>query len=211
MKKILFISIVLFSSVLTFAQTNFGAQIGCNASHLKLSSSYESLQSEKYAGIVGFVMGVVMDSKLDNNWSFRPELNYTQKGYKRKNANNNLYASTSLYYVEIPLNITYNVGTSLGTLFMGAGPSVGYGVYGVIKNSGSTNYATFDGADKANHFKRFDCGVGLLAGFKFKSGSFFSVGLSNGLSDINPNISDNTTYKNNCISVKLGYMFSKKK
>jgi len=210
MKKILFISAFLISSLLTFAQINYGAQVGCNVSHLKISSTYERLQNEKYASTVGFVLGVVMEANLKSNWAFRPELNYIQKGYKKKNNNNNLYATNSLYYIEIPMNFTYNAPTSLGTLFMGAGPSIGYGVYGVIKNSGSTNYASFDGKNEANHFNRFDCGMDLIAGFKFKSGSFFSVGYSNGLSDINTNLSDNTTNKNNCISVKLGYMFKNK-
>ena len=206
MKKVTLICLFLVSATINFAQSQIGLQIGGDLSYQRNSVSQAQKNSSKLGG---FVIGAVSDIKLQNNWYFRPEFNYIQKGFVVKGTENEVRGS--LYYLEVPMNLTYNMKTSLGKVFIGAGPSLGYGVYGKVTEAGNTFYARFDGRNEGYHYKRFDFGLNFILGYQFNSGSFFSAGYNNGLTDVDTNIGDNSELRNKYFFLKIGYMIKKKK
>jgi Outer membrane protein beta-barrel domain len=167
--------------------------------------------------------------------SFRPELNFVQKGFKLDfNQSESGFGIISkgnqtLNFIELPLNVIYNVSAGSGNFFLGAGPAIGYGISGknsftsVVMQPGLPDQSTtdnsivkFDGkkdedvaADDDNtHLKALDFGGNFLAGYKMSNGLFLNVAYTLGFSNLDPNA--NSSYKTNGISIKLGYMFGGK-
>jgi len=208
MKKLLFIALFLVYFSNGYSQLQIGGQIGGNIGYQRTTIS---MASENTTKVAGMVFGLVAEATLKNKWSFRPELNYIQKGFSIKNKINNLDYRGSLYYIEVPMNFTYNMKVTNGTVYIGAGPSIAYGAYGKISDGSNTNYVKFDGKDEENHYKKFDFGINFLLGYKFNSGSFFNIGYNNGLTDIDTNIGDNAETRNKGFLIKFGYMLKKKK
>lgn len=201
MKKVLLIAALAVSSV-SFAQINFGAQIGGNIANMKFDPSIGSPSSK-----FGLSIGAVAEIPVSKSLNFRPELNFVQKGCTISEYGVTL--KTTLNYLEVPLNFTYNVEAGSGNLFFGAGPSIGFGVSGKYSSGSESVSIKFDGnkdaTDNNEHLKSIDFGFGLLAGYKMSNNLSFSLGYNFGLSDIDPY--DGSTTKNNGIAIKIGYMF----
>lgn len=79
MKKVLFISAFAVTSLITHAQTNFGIQAGANFATIKTEPGQGTSSTTSKAN-TGFTVGVLAEVPFSTNISFRPELNYIQKG-----------------------------------------------------------------------------------------------------------------------------------
>ena len=203
MKKVLLIAALAVSSV-SFAQISFGVQLGGNIANQKYTESGVSITpSSKF----GLTLGGVAELPITKEISFRPELNFVQKGSSFSFGGETV--KTTLSYLEIPLNFTYNLEAGSGNLFLGAGPSIGFGIGGKISAGGLSQSVKFDGnknaSDELEHFKSIDFGFGLLAGYKLSNNFLFSLGYNMGLSDID--VYDASTTKNKGFAIKVGYMF----
>lgn len=112
----------------------------------------------------------------------------------------------------MPLNFVYNTKSS-GGFFIGAGPSIAYGISGMDKytdktdpsNSGNSKIKFGSGDDE---IKPLDFGLNALAGYKFPGGFLISGNYNLGLSNLQNGGSDAGTIKNNYFAIKLGYVFS---
>src|SRR5947208_1139219 len=107
MKKILFIAVITTAiSTKSFSQAAFGIQAGPNVSFTQTEMNNEDDVSNKAKW--GLVAGLVADVPL-GPVSFRPELNFIQKGYKNETTSTNLGIATTsvnkvrLNYIEMPL------------------------------------------------------------------------------------------------------------
>lgn len=227
MKKLFLIAAIAAVSTSANAQAGFGIQVGGNLGNAKSESTYGGTTTkEETKAKFGFLVGVVADAPLTSSLAFRPELNFIQKGAKSdftESFGGITYTEKdeiTLNFIELLLNLVYNVPAGSGTFFIGAGPSIGFGISGKDKwtstttglpNESGTTDVKFDGeknsgsTDNKLHLKSLDFGANILAGYKLPMGVFFNLGYTMGFSNLSPD--DNSSIKTNGFALKLGYMF----
>jgi hypothetical protein len=137
-------------------------------------------------------------------WKIMSGLEYIGKGYKTKAGGEKLV--THLNYLELPVYVAYAYPISSGTLFAGAGPYFAYGIGGKIKSS-FVSINSF-GENGAGGYKRFDAGLGLIAGYKMNNGFSVHIAYDLGLANIAFSSQDFTA-KNRSISLNVGYEISR--
>jgi hypothetical protein len=235
MKKIILSVAVIAVALGSNAQVSFGGHVGANFASGKFTdNSSTPSTSQTLKTKVGLTIGAVAEIEFGGGLSFRPELNFIQKGGKSSesqttttpfgNITNASTGTTSLGYLELAPNFVYNFEAGSGKVFVGAGPDIAFGMGGKDKFTSTTtstitgvpststsgeNKVKFDGkkdaTDNNSHLKALDFGINVLAGYKLSNGAFISAGYTIGLSNISPY--DKTTYKNSGFNIKLGYMF----
>jgi len=220
MKKI-FLSILLIAAISpVFAQTvKFGISGGLNESILSIQNNPSNNNSSRLAGFNAGIFSDIDFGKI----SIEPGLFYTTKGKNNISSATDAISGAIFYsksqvtysYLQLPVNVLYNIHVGAGKFFVGGGPYLAYGLSGkgkgtttVTQNGATTtndeNYTlTFGSTD--NDVKRFDFGLGALGGFQLNNGVSINVGYQRGLTNIE-NTSTNTV-KNNVITVSLGYAF----
>lgn len=219
MKKVI-LTICLFVALInSYAQTvKFGVKAGLNLTELPTSSQQQGVTvSNSY--IAGYHVGGLVDIKF-KSFSIQPGVLFSTKGGK-SNANVNITeggqtftgsgtAKTTLYYIEIPLNVLYRVNTGNGNFFIGAGPYLGLGLSGKIKTSSTSGGTTTDQSQDlkfgngAGEIQNPDFGVNGLLGYQLNSGFLVSAGYGYGLLKSSDS---NGTVKNRGFSFSLGYFF----
>lgn len=229
MKKVIFLSAFAVTGLLANAQTMFGLQAGANFATIKSEPGFASSSATTKAN-TGFTVGALADVDFGNSISFRPELNFIQKGGEEEfttpfgQLTNKGSQEIKLSYIQLSPNFVYNLSAGTGKFFIGIGPEFSLGVGGKIETkseisgpgfptttSETNEDVKFDGesnnssTDNKYHLKSFDYGVNFLAGYKMAGGFFVSSGYTLGLGNISPDA--NTSIKNSGFNVKLGYMF----
>lgn len=216
------------------SQAHFGILAGGNVSitQYERNDDDDLTNKPRFGVVAGFIADVPMGPL-----SFRPEINFIQKGFKNENTDTDLGITTvsvdksRFNYVEVPLNFVFNVPVGASKVYFGLGPNFGLGLGGnrEIKSTATSGLGTiqsttkydvrFDGKendlnsfnDRKYHLKRLDFGGNVLAGFQSSMGLFVNLGFTLGLSDISPNSSDSDNFefsqKNHGVHLKLGYMF----
>jgi len=203
MKKVFLIAAIVAISFGTYAQTSFGIHAGANFATMKFEDDDDDVKSK-----VGLVIGALAEIDFGSSISFRPELNFIQKGYKYDETN--FESKLSLNYIELSPNFVYNVPAGSGKFYIGLGPSFGFGISGKYKTEilgeGEEEIDVEFGNDEDNDdFKSFDYGLNILAGYKLPAGLSLTAGYNLGLGNIS--FDDDDDVKNRGFSIKLGYMF----
>ncbi|HEY0039286.1 MAG TPA: porin family protein [Flavisolibacter sp.] len=229
MKKIIFLAVAAVVSTAAFSQVKWGVQGIGNLSSVSVKA--DGAEMFKKSSNIGFGVGVSSEIPLSSQVSLRPSLNLLQKGGKLKSAfdmdggDGSMFPSieidNKLYYAELPVTLVYNVNLSTGKLFFGAGPSVGFGLFGKTKVT-STN--PLDPSEKEEEeidafkkdedgespYKRFDLSANAIAGYQWKSGLYVNAGYSLGLSNMIES-EDGESMKNRGLQLTVGFFFNKKK
>ena len=222
MKNLTLLIFLLFTTQLLFAQSvNFGIKGGLNEARI-----YGGLQSSTTKGYFrpGFHAGLFAEFELNSKWSVEPGLYFTIKGYKATSdfvqptpggpVNVSINGTQTYQYIELPVNILYNIKLKTGKIFIGGGPYMGYllsvtGKRNTSVNGGPNTFTEtkYDVGGNGN-FKRNDFGVNALTGIVFKNGFLFNVGYSYGFTNIViNNINNNPPItKNRVISFSVGYL-----
>ena len=198
-KSIIFLLSILISSA-TFAQVSFGFKAGYNAASVKSNDADITADGKTLSG---FHIGSVVNVPFNKSISFQTGLNLGTKGVNvAHDGHGDKYKFTA---VDIPLNI---VLTSKKGLFAGTGLNLGYNLSGKLDahDDPTENYDFEFGKDKK--FTRTDLGVNFLLGYQTKSGIFVSANSLMSLTDIAPNA---TSWKNNVISLSVGYTLNASK
>lgn len=198
-KSIIFLLSILISSA-TFAQISFGLKAGYNAASVKSNDADITADGKTLSG---FHIGSVVNVPFNKSISFQTGLNLGTKGVNiAHDGHGDKYKFTA---VDIPLNI---VLTSKKGLFAGTGLNLGYNLSGKLDahDDPTENYDFEFGKDKK--FTRTDLGVNFLLGYQTKSGIFVSANSLMSLTDIAPNA---TSWKNNVISLSVGYTLNASK
>ena len=221
MKKIFLIAVVSVMSTALFAQmrVKFGGQLGFNAGTMKQTISIPGQPSQSSTGTskFGFVAGLLLDLGFTKSISFRPEINFIQKGTTVR-FNNGLAIQTQVIttnYIEIPFNFEYKVKAGPGKVFFGLGPNFGFGISGTVKNSApgyvsTSNNIKFDNngnpaaGDPNAHLQTIDFGGNINAGYELNMGVFLNVGYTFGFIDTDPSAGSKLT--NSGFALKVGYM-----
>lgn len=164
----------------------------------------------------GFTAGLFTRIPLGTNFSVQPAINFVQKGYMLKD--NSTTDKANLNYIEIPVNFVYALKNN--GLFIGAGPSVAFGLSGKEKfedksdpSNSETHTIKFGAStDDESKLKRTDMGANFIAGYQFPEGLMITANYNIGLSDIHNWDTDNkVSLKNNYFSIRIGYVLRQKK
>jgi hypothetical protein len=222
MRKILSMLFVLALSAPVFAQSvKFGVKAGLNE-----STAHFDETTTKISNLSGLNAGAFVEFEF-GKLSLQPGLYFTQKGYNSKtsivvvypqgptNGSFNANGRVKLNYLQLPVNILYNIALKPGKIFLGGGPYYGYALSGNNKNNVTTVSPTntYNDSQNANIVfggetgeSRSDFGLNALAGFKFKNGLLFSANYEYGLTNIYKS-HPATTDKNRVLGLSAGYQF----
>ncbi len=211
MKKIIyfFISFILLMNY-SKAQNAFGISAGATFSGIQAKADGITLSSDTH---VGFTVGVTESMSMGKDFSFRPELNFTQKGGDLSVPDEDFKYKTTINYLELPLNFVYNAHSAKGKFFIGAGPALNIALSGRYKMTGmgedESGKLKFGGDETVDNFKAFDASINAIAGYQFSGGFYLAANYNFGLTNISPGSGekDHVHY----FGIRLGYMFPAKK
>ena len=208
---IMLVLIILLASHSLPAQTHIGLTAGASFANVTMKAEGISISPKANTGITG---GIFVDVPLSTGFSFQPALNFVQKGFKTTDETSS--DKLILNYLEAPLNFVYhNSG-----FFIGAGPSVSYGLSGKEKyvdkedaSQSENTKITFGSGEE--EIKKIEFGVNALAGYRTSGGFMFSVNYNLGLTDIQNTDEDDLfgigTVKNKYFALKIGYILNSTK
>jgi hypothetical protein len=134
--------------------------ISTNINYGKSNSSYSDYKKIVYGGQIG----LSFQGGITPGFSVVTELYFIMKGDKLS-ANNPLTETKSVirfYSLEFPVLARVH----LGKLYLNAGPSVAWNLYGTNKIGSVTRDLTFSNSNDG--FKRLDAGIQFGAGYRFK-------------------------------------------
>ncbi len=207
-KLILSLSLMLFVSAFAFAQTKFGVSAGTSFASMKTKMESVSVTSDSK---IGFSVGFLADLGISENFAFQPGLNFNQKGGKSKAGD--VETTSTLNYIELPLNFIFKTQAGNGKFFGGLGPVLGYGISGKNKykdgGQSETDDIKFGNDEMEDDIKPFEASGNILAGYEFANGFFASVNYNMGLSNLALGDGDYTV-KNRFFGIRIGYMFGGK-
>ena len=219
---IVFVSLILGSKVLhaqdaTLPSTTFGVLGGVNYFNL-VGDDSDGVSTENDV-LLGFQGGVFMRIPIANQFFIQPGLLYVQKG--AKNESDLVNITYRLAYAELPVNFLYKAQVGAGSILLGFGPYVAYGINGKVKaESGGITVEddiVFQSdvvvTDPLDNFyaKRFDAGANIFFGYELSGGLSVQLNAQLGMLDVNPNdvriLDDKASIRNTGFSISLGYGF----
>ena len=198
-KRFIFLLSVLISSA-TFAQVSLGVKAGYNAASVKSNDAEITADGQTLSG---FHIGSVINVPFNKSVSFQSGLNLGTKGVNvAHQGHGDKYKFTA---IDIPLNVVLK---SKKGFFIGTGLNLGYNLSGKLDahDDPTENYDFEFGKDKK--FTRTDLGVNFLVGYQTKSGIFVSANSLMSLTDI---ATSAVSWKNNVISLSVGYTLKSSK
>lgn len=189
-------------------------------------ANYQNLNGKDYSGdklsndmILGYHGGVNVQIRVAPEFYFQPGLMYVTKG--AKNEVLGIESTTTLNYLELPLNVVYKAQLGSGYIMLGFGPYVAYGLSGKRKTEGGPLAInqdvkfqnTVDSSDPllAPYYKAFDAGANIFFGYEMAGGLFLQLESQFGMLNINPEykgLTSNKSVSNNTgFGLSLGYRF----
>lgn len=199
MKKVLTILMAVLFTNAAMAQVNIGFKAGFNSATVKSSDAEISEDGKTLSGLN---LGTVVNVKMKGNLSFQTGLTIGTRGVAV--AHDGHADNFKFTAADIPLNLVLNTKSGL---FLGTGMNLGYNLSGKLEaDDADENYDFQFG--KGNDFFRSDFGLNFLVGYQTKSGLFVSANSLVGLKDLKPGPE---TWRNNLLSISLGYMLKSSK
>ncbi|MEO5946784.1 MAG: porin family protein [Chitinophagaceae bacterium] len=219
MKKVLFILtvIMLYLQLPAVAQK---AKVGLEAG-IAISNFSGNLNGKNtdYQSRTGLTAGMVVDMPIGKtNFSFRPSVNYVQKGAVTiETMNEKEYYA--LRYAEFAFNFLYHTSSKTGGVgfFIGLGPSVSLNLPSKsVVETGSTKVESnlILGNEGAAVLRGIDYGATGLAGVELKKNCFLSFSYNYGLRNLIPDtkqvISPSDELKSRTFAIKVGFLLNNK-
>ncbi len=189
------------------AQVNFGVKAGANLSTVNVSN----LEGLDPKFIVSFQVGAIADINISDQFVLQPGLLLTGKGFKIEDEFlGETYKTTATFYLQVPVNFMYKSDK----FYVGAGPYVGFGLFGNFKyeGGGDSESESIDfGTGEDDDWTPLDFGANLEAGVilnQIRIGAGYALGLANVIPDSAREGDEKVT--NGVISVNVAYMFGGK-
>lgn len=182
-------------------KTTFGLRAGVNFYNLNGRNSSDDKLDNKLK--TGFNAGVNAEIPVGIDFYVQPGVLFSMKGAKGKDVD----FTTSLSYIEVPVNFIYKPLLGTGHMLLGFGPYAGYAVGGKYKLGSAEEDINF--GDQPDELKRFDAGANFLAGYEFSNKLSFQLNAGLGLVNINnrEDGDNKSSLKNTGFGVSLGYRF----
>lgn len=167
--------------------------------------------------LLGFHAGVNAAIQIAPEFYFQPGLMFVTKG--AKNSVGSYTGTTTLNYIELPLNVVYKAALGNGFIMLGFGPYVAYGIGGKYKGelgpfTGEKDIVfqgIADSNDSYYNYKAFDAGANIFFGYEMAGGIFLQLDAQYGMLNINPEYkgltSDKSVTNNTGFGLSLGYRF----
>jgi hypothetical protein len=206
MKKLILAALAMGSVFTASAQskTTFGISGGLNFA--KITSSFDgSSFSASTGSLTHFSAGIFADAPVGGNFSIQPGLYYTGKGGKVEFEGE--ASKLKLAYLQLPVNVVYNVPVSAGKLFIGAGPYAAYGLSAKGDDDSGVSEKLKFGSDASSDIKRTDFGATGLIGFNFTNGLLLKANYDLGISNILPGDTEGLKMKNRVFGISVGFTF----
>ncbi|UOG75516.1 PorT family protein [Hymenobacter tibetensis] len=194
MKKLLF-SFSLLLGLAGAAQAQSDVSLGLKAGGTL--SSFAGKEVNNYESVFGFHGGAFANIGFTKLFAFQPELIYSQKGAKIKNA-----FTQRLSYLDVPLAFHVNADG----LFFEAGPQVGF----LLAAQNKTTNTSIDSKDAYN---TVDFGYLFGLGYQRKSGIGIGLRYNGGITKVDKSYTvGNITYqdnlRNSAFQLYLTYSFN---
>lgn len=223
MKRTLLLLLSVIAAAGACAQTiTYGIKAGLNYTEFP-STVYFLLPSGALSKVpvnnkykVGFHVGALVDIAF-NSFTIQPGVLFTTKGNKVSfsttdatgsgSSSDMETTSSTLNYIEVPVNFLYRIKMESGNIFMGAGPYLGIGLSG-----SGTGYSNYNGTQTKypisiqfgnGDFKNPDIGVNGLFGYRSNTGIMASIGYGYGIT----NLRQTGSARNEGFSLSVGYFF----
>lgn len=217
--SIAFISMIALGSYAQDSEsTSFGLLGGVNFQNISGEDSEgKDLKNDM---IIGFHAGMNFQIPIVPEFYIQPGVLFSTKGAKY--SDDNYSATTSLSYIEVPIEFLYKGALGTGNIIVGLGPYFGYAVMGKTKfesdllNEESDIEFTStieENAEPKVYLKAFDAGGNVFAGYEMASGLFFRLNTQLGMLNLQPedkrleNSEETGIIKNTGFGLSLGYRF----
>jgi hypothetical protein len=222
------LAILLLSAVALQAQVSFGPVAGPNFQNI--TGTAHNGDKLDNGLIVGFHAGAKVAIPIAPDFYFQTGLLYSCKGSRNnfitittKATSEELYNTTRIGYIELPLNLLFRPAFGGGHILLGFGPYMALGITGKqVYESGNYSYEqkvkfknkiTWDEYWDADHvyYRPFDAGANIFAGYELEMGLYMQLNAQLGLLKLNPTIEeaddDEAAYKNTGFGISVGYNF----
>jgi len=205
MKRTFFTSTLLLILFVASAQKpQIGIVAGATLSNFKAKSEGEDLTADSK---MGFTAGLITNFGVNEKFTFQTGLHLVQKGTKEEESIGGSTASAKLtsYWMELPLNFMYNSGG----FFVGAGPSLSFGVGGKweVEFEGEKESEKIHfGNTEDDDMKGFDFGANIVAGFQFSNGLLVAANFNQGFSNLMSSDTGDGSLKSHYFGLRLGYL-----
>lgn len=210
--------VFLFVVALSFATVVSAQKIGLKAG-VNLATQSLKLDNKKVDGnkmILGYQVGAIVTMPI-GPLELEANLLLSAKGSKLEKETNIMGISSkatikqSLLYLDIPVKVNYVMDLGGLGVFVGVGPTFGYGIHGKTKSKSTTNSQSLENdskikwGSKVDEVKPFSIGLGFQGGVvlmdKIRVGASYDMGLSN-MSNV-----EKTSHKNSVFTIFAAYMF----
>lgn len=203
MKKLVLLAAVVAIGHTGFSQISIDPEIGMNISNNRLKISDND--AESFDSKIGISAGVGVTLGLTKNVYLRPGIYYQNLGNKTEAFGTT--STTNYHYLRVPVNIGYNymISNSAGSVFVEAGPYVGYALAGKTKTEllGVEVKTDIEFGDGIGETKPFDWGFNFGLGYESPWDVYVKGGYGLGLGNLT-NIND-VKMSNRHFNIALGY------
>lgn len=204
---------MLLYSVKTEAQVTYGIKAGVNFAGLSYKDNNTSETSKLIKGLEG---GAFVNIPVSGLLFIQPSLMYERKGGRLTTDIGGLPVNGNmrLDYLTLPVDLAVNLKSPGGNAswLVGAGPYIGYGIYGNAMVTGDNslysdnpfeNNTSVGGAS----LKRFDAGANIQ--IDYEMANHFSVGVNAelGIANIAANKAGDNPVHNTSFGAMIGYTF----
>lgn len=182
------------------SKVSFGLKGGFGLANISGSFTDENGATFSYSSKSSVFGGLRLFVPAGKNGLFIPEMVVMLKGAREKRSESanppsgyyyDYNIPLSMFYVELPLNITYRKATKAGQFFAGGGPSPAINI--IEEYLGHTPT------------KSFDLGINFLAGYQFPIGFSLELNYTHGLMNISSH--RNANLKSSNLGFSLAYAF----
>lgn len=211
MRKTLLTFCFIIPSFFVFGQAvHFGFKAGANLSNQSIKTLGMAIKSTY---LPGFHAGAIFDIDV-MDFSIQPGVFYATKGYQYHQALSDgsqtvqkpIVGKIQLNYLEVPLNILYNVEVSRTVkVYFGGGGYAGYGLSGTYSVQGQKSDVSFTKAIEGYQYKNPDYGVNGIIGARISKNFIVDANYSLGLNNLS--YYQASTVHNRSIGVSVGYLF----
>lgn len=212
--------LILFTTMSVIAQNN---NLSKTSFAILGGINFQNLNGKDFDGnklendlFLGYHAGVNAQIPVAPEFYFQPGLMLSAKGA----TNATLADKIRLSYIEMPLNFVYKAVLGDGYFMLGFGPYIAYGVGGKAvweSGSGRVEYdvkfkkETSLSSASVVHYKPFDAGGNIFAGYEFPGGLFLQFNTQLGMLNINWEndfySDDQSVIKNTGFGLSAGYRF----
>jgi len=192
MKKRIIIITLISTFYVTLMYSQFSARIGANWSDAALNFADDSHIKNKF----GFHFGIMTDLNIKQNFSFRPGILFSQRGYRINEGDENF--KLNINYLDIPLTFTYSFLPKKKGLFVEAGPNILY-LLGARQTSNGVNQ-NFNG-----FINNIDIGLVGGVGYRISYNLGLGINCNYGLRNLPKGAEGDDTITNRNISCYFFY------